>query len=332
MRVLLVLAVLGLVSPAQAASMHIIDENGKQGIIVEGLIATGDNDEFSRVLESVRDKSSSLVFISGAGGNGITAVLIGDIIRRSGISTVVLEGNDCASACALIWIAGGRRIAGKNACIGFHGMYDPASGQPIADGNAIAGAHLGLLGLSLDAVFWMLTPRQLDTHWLTDETGEKYGIYCTHDKDDPGHSCPNQRSEARGNEDKANNGRRPARAVNIATSCTPQAPEGPDPVTRISVFVSPGKERNDSTFINVIHYSLRGNAYERPKQYQVYTRGLNDGSWQWLCVKSLTRKAVNRLRRRVQFAENRPATLGAARPSLAPASTHRRALLRYRAR
>ena len=48
------------------------------------------------------------------------------------------------------------------------------------------------------------------------------------------------------------------------------------------MFVSPGKGRNDSTFINVIHYSLRGNAYERPKQYQVYTRGLNDGSWQWL--------------------------------------------------
>lgn len=70
MRVLLVLAVLGLVSPAQAASMHIIDENGKQGIIVEGLIATGDNDEFSRVLESVRDKSSSLVFIWRQWHNG----------------------------------------------------------------------------------------------------------------------------------------------------------------------------------------------------------------------------------------------------------------------
>ena len=104
--------------------------------------------------------------------------------------------------CAMIWIAGARRIAGKNACIGFHGMYDPASGQPIADGNAIAGAHLGLSGLSLDAVFWMLTPRQLDVHWLTDETAEKYGIYWTHDKDDPGHSCPNQRSEASGNQEQ----------------------------------------------------------------------------------------------------------------------------------
>ena len=41
--------------------MHVIDENGKQGIVVEGLIATGDNDEFSRLLEGARDKSSSLV-------------------------------------------------------------------------------------------------------------------------------------------------------------------------------------------------------------------------------------------------------------------------------
>ena len=142
-----VLSVLLLVNPANAASMHVIDENGKQGIVVEGLIAAGDNDEFSRAPEGVRDKSNSLVFVSGAGGNGITGVLIGDIIRRSGISTVVLEGNDCVSACAMIWIAGARRIAGKNACIGFHGMYDPASGQPIADGNAIAGAHLGLIRL-----------------------------------------------------------------------------------------------------------------------------------------------------------------------------------------
>jgi hypothetical protein len=128
----------------------------------------------------------------------------------------------------------------------------------------------------------MLTPRQLDVHWLTDETPEKYGIYWTHDKDDPGHSCPNQRSEASGNQDKSDGTHRPARAANIATSCTPQAPEGPDPVTRISVFVVPSTNKNEDTVINVVHYSLRGNAYEGPKQYRVYTRGLNGGSWQWL--------------------------------------------------
>jgi hypothetical protein len=241
MRTLATLVVLWLVSPAQAASMHVINENGKQGIYIEGLIATGDDNEFSHALEGVRDKYNSLVFTSGWGGNGLTGVLIGDIVRRSGISTVVLEGNDCASACAMIWVAGARRIAGKNACIGFHGMYDPASGQPIADGNAIAGGHLGLLGLSLDAIFWMLAPRQLDVHWLTDETAEKYGIHWVHEKDDPGHSCPNQRSEASGNEDRPAR-RQTAAAMNITTSCTPQAPEGSDPITRISVFESRPQE------------------------------------------------------------------------------------------
>jgi hypothetical protein len=159
-----------------------------------GLIATDDDKEFARALEAVRDKSNSLVFASGWGGNGIAGVLIGDMIRRAGISTVVLDGNDCASACALIWVAGARRIAGKNACIGFHGMYDAASGQQIADANAVAGGHLGLLGLSLDAIFWMLTPRQLDIHWLTDETAARYGVHWAHEKDDPGHSCPNERA------------------------------------------------------------------------------------------------------------------------------------------
>ena len=192
-----ILFVLLLVDPAKAASMQVIDENGKQGIVIDGPIVPGDNDEFLHALEKVRDKSNTIVFLSGAGGNGIAAVLIGDLVRRSGMSTAVLEGNDCASGCAMIWIAGVQRIARKNACIGFHGMYDYASGQPSADANAIAGAHVGLLGLSLDAALWMLSARQLDIHWLTDAAAEKYGINWRHDSDDPGHSCPNERGEAR---------------------------------------------------------------------------------------------------------------------------------------
>ena len=238
---------------AEAASIHVIDENGKQGIVIEGPIVQGDDNQFTLALEDVRDKSNTFVFLSGAGGNAVTAVLIGDLLRRSGMLTAVLEGKDCASACAMIWIAGKQRVASKNACIGFHGMYDPASGQPSADASAIAGAHLGLLGLSLDAVFWMLTPRQLDTHWLTDETAENYGIYWTHDKDDPGHSCPNKRSEVRGNQDKT--------MPNIATFCIPQPPAvDPDPISQISVSLSLG---DGTVFFNVAHRSLGGSIYER---------------------------------------------------------------------
>ena len=71
-----VLSVLLLVSPAEAASMHVIDENGKQGIVIDGPIVTGDNDEFLHALEKVRDKSNTIVFLSSVGGNGMVAVLI----------------------------------------------------------------------------------------------------------------------------------------------------------------------------------------------------------------------------------------------------------------
>jgi hypothetical protein len=283
MRALAVLVFLWLMSPAQAASIHVIDENGKQGIVVGGIIVNGDDDEFSRALEKVRDKSNTFVFLSGAGGNGIVAVLIGDLVRRSGMLTAVLEGNDCASACAMIWIAGARRIASKNACIGFHGMYDRASGQPSADANAIAGAHLGLLGLSLDAVFWMLTPRQLDTHWLTDETAEKYGIYWTHDKDDAGHSCPNQRSEPSGHQETP---ARPPEVPPPPSAYTSPVPGPTPPVhadqssSSLNLFCISDSGRGDGIIVratearvgwslHVVH-KVGGQLYDRNVQYQIF--------------------------------------------------------------
>jgi hypothetical protein len=266
-------------APARAASIQIINENGKQRIYIDGVITADDDKEFSRALESVRDKSNSFVFASGWGGNGITGVLIGDIVRRSGMSTVVLDGNDCASACALIWVAGARRIAGKNACIGFHGMYDAVSGQPIADGNAIAGGHLGLLGLSLDAIFWMLTPRQLDIHWLTDETAARYGIYWAHEKDDPGHSCPNERAASNAEETPAESPRPPNAASapvieppphnpsnqtssNITLFCIVEASRGNGIAVRAT-------EERAGWSLHVVH-KVDGQLYDRNLQYQIF--------------------------------------------------------------
>ena len=57
-----ILSVLLLVSPAKAASMNVVDENGKQGIVIDGPIVTGDYDEFLHALEKVRDKSNTTSF------------------------------------------------------------------------------------------------------------------------------------------------------------------------------------------------------------------------------------------------------------------------------
>lgn len=53
------------------------------------------------------------------GGNMDVAIDIGDTIRASGSDTYV--SGYCHSACALMFLAGGKRVVHKDAVIGFHG-------------------------------------------------------------------------------------------------------------------------------------------------------------------------------------------------------------------
>jgi hypothetical protein len=76
------------------------------------------------------------------------ALNIGSAIRRMGFDTLVLSNKTCASACALIWLAGHYRWAGPKAAIGFHAIYY-GDGNISSGGNALVGAYLRDLGLSL---------------------------------------------------------------------------------------------------------------------------------------------------------------------------------------
>ena len=66
---------------------------------------------------------------------------------------------------------------GSKAHIGFHGVFDAASGQQLVMPNVILATYLGYLNFNYEAVLWMLSPRPLATHWLTAETTSQYGIF-----------------------------------------------------------------------------------------------------------------------------------------------------------
>ena len=103
------------------------------------------------------------------GGQFFPAIVIGDFIRLTGMATYVPADKTCASACAFVWLAGAQRMVGggTKAHIGFHGVYDAATGQQLVVPNVILATYLGYLNFTYDAVLWMLTPRPLATHWLT---------------------------------------------------------------------------------------------------------------------------------------------------------------------
>ena len=116
------------------------------------------------------------VSLSSDGGDAVAAA-IGDLIRLSGMKTVVPENKRCISACAFIWLGSPDRYLGsENSVVGFHGAYNPNTGQP-GHFNLKIAVYLGYLGFSYDAVEWILGAPPLAIRWLTPETSKQYSIY-----------------------------------------------------------------------------------------------------------------------------------------------------------
>ena len=164
---------------ARAATITVTTSpKGVPIISIVGHLRDDDEKVFRDAITRFEDKENIIVALDSPGGDAL-AVEIGDIIRRTGMATLVPSGKICASACALIWLAAppGHRYIGKGAYIGFHGAYDQSTGQPDALMNALFGAYLGHLNFSYDAIIWMLSARQLAMHKLTQETAKKYNIF-----------------------------------------------------------------------------------------------------------------------------------------------------------
>ncbi len=92
--------------------------------------------------------------------------------------TWVPSGVRCASACADIWLAGTRRLMGKDARIGFHAAYSIEEEKPeiSAQGNALTGAYYRDLGLSYDAISYLTRPHPSSMTWLTPADAKRFGI------------------------------------------------------------------------------------------------------------------------------------------------------------
>src|SRR5262249_34706607 len=141
-----------------------------------GNIEVGDEKTFREKVGVLADPEKVVVTLTSDGSEFVTAFLVGDHIRLTGMTTFVPTGKTCASACAFLWLAGRPRTFGGGARIGFHGVYVARTGQQPSVPNALLGTYLGYLGLGYDAVVWMVPAQPGAMHWLTAESAKKYGI------------------------------------------------------------------------------------------------------------------------------------------------------------
>ncbi|MBI1202935.1 MAG: hypothetical protein GC182_10525 [Rhodopseudomonas sp.] len=162
---------------ARAATIEAVPlgKPGEGAIFIDGDIDYADREIF---LSKISVFSSGVVILNSNGGNAFAGIEIGKTIRMRGFKTWVPSGSHCASACAIAWLGGTRRLMGNTARIGFHSVYKMEGGAPVETGagNAMYGAYLGQLGLSDRAIYYLSNAAPTAMNWLTPAQAETFGI------------------------------------------------------------------------------------------------------------------------------------------------------------
>ena len=172
----LAISLVSLATPGLAAEISIIDRSTKGAIIaIEGDLEIGDGEKFATL---IRPPGPGLIIFDSNGGNLLAGLRIGEIARSRGFSTLVLDGRTCASACALAWLGGERRLLSPQARLGFHAAYALKNGANEVSGsaNALVGAYLDRLNIPYEAIYELTDAGPDSIRWLTVADANRLGI------------------------------------------------------------------------------------------------------------------------------------------------------------
>jgi hypothetical protein len=149
------------------------DGNRPAVVLVDGDLEENDGHYFRSKTSFL---SKAVIAFRSDGGSVVAGIQIGESIRLKGFITTVSGNSRCASACALAWLGGARRLMSAEARIGFHAAYNKASGQETGVGNALIGAYLNKIGLPYSAVIYITQAAPASMTWLSIADAKERGI------------------------------------------------------------------------------------------------------------------------------------------------------------
>lgn len=168
--------ILGLTA-VNAATIKLLPsrDGGPTIITVAGQLTLSDGEKFAEAISEVRH---AVVILASPGGALIAGLQIGKVIRLHHFTTFVSQGDYCASACALAWLAGEPLVMQEGSRIGFHAAYIERGGVKVGAnvGNALVGAYLSELGLSYAAIVYVESANPDDITWLTMRDAHRIGL------------------------------------------------------------------------------------------------------------------------------------------------------------
>ena len=163
-------------APAHSATVTNagVNDHGVNIVIVSGQIVSGDFDQFKQVVGPLT--GTTAVFLNSPGGLVNEGLAIGATIHERGYITAVGDGDTCASMCGLMWLGGSPRFVAGTSRIGFHAAARLSDGQESGQANALIGAYLDQLGLSIQAVAYLTASAPESIKWLNPADAARIGI------------------------------------------------------------------------------------------------------------------------------------------------------------
>jgi hypothetical protein len=170
--------VVSLLAPpaAEAANIEVKHLDAAPALVmVEGDLELNDIEVFRSRVASL---SKATVAFRSDGGSLLAGIRIGMLIRVKNFTTVVPDAAQCASACAVAWLGGARRLLGAGSKVGFHAAYVQKAGTTTESGpgNAVLGAYLDQIGLPEDAIVYITQAAPNSMKWLNMEEAAQHGI------------------------------------------------------------------------------------------------------------------------------------------------------------
>ena len=145
---------------------------------VEGEFERGDGEKFESVVSRL-PLLMVVVILNSPGGDLESGLQIGKEINVRGYSTAVEREKLCASACALTWLAGDKRFMEPTSQIGFDAASVSGSHSVTGEGNAVIGAYLNSIGVSMAAIRYITRSSPTDLQWLSIRDAMRFGINVT---------------------------------------------------------------------------------------------------------------------------------------------------------
>jgi peptidoglycan hydrolase-like protein with peptidoglycan-binding domain len=233
--VMLSMAVLlGVLSEANGASVEVKRGPKANVFVISGELEFGDEAKFIDQAIGTRQGGGVVLFAS-PGGSVAAGIEIGKAVRLKNFRTYVPANVQCASACALAWLGGRKRLMSAAGRVGFHAVYSTngLAKPPSSFGNALVGAYLNGLALPEEAIFFITRSPPEEMNWLTFEEAARHGIEVERfelESDQPPQPIPGLQAQPRPdaipNEDSQTGGikPRPDMPAQPAPSPVPPAP------------------------------------------------------------------------------------------------------------